>query len=211
MALYGLRRLPSFARQWFPAAARASSWWSQVEEGPPDAIFGLVEAHKKDPRPSKVSLAIGAYRDNEGKPFVLPTVQKVEKQLLEQGLDKEYAGIMGYESFRKEAAKLAFGKDDENLKNKLYVTAQAISGTGALRLAGMFLQKFYPYSKTIYLTNPSWPNHALVFRNSGLEVKSYRHYDAATCGFDAPGAYEDLKVSYSTNTVHWSSTIYPLS
>lgn len=72
-----------------------------------------------------------------------------------------------------------------------YVTAQAISGTGALRLAGMFLvshstplelqqilaqqnllllpclapqQKFYPYSKTIYLTNPSWPNHAPVFR-----------------------------------------------
>ena len=54
-----------------------SSWWSQVEEGPPDAIFGLVEAHKKDPRPSKVSLAIGAYRDHEGKPFVLPTVRKV--------------------------------------------------------------------------------------------------------------------------------------
>lgn len=45
------------------------------------------------------------------------------------------------------------------------------------------------------------------YRNSGLEVKSYRHYDAATCGFDAPGAYEDLKVSYSTNTVHWSFTI----
>ena len=45
--------------------------------GPPDAIFGLVEAHKKDPRPNRVSLAIGAYRDEEGKPFVLPTVRKV--------------------------------------------------------------------------------------------------------------------------------------
>ena len=31
-----------------------------MEPGPPDAIFGLVEAHKKDPRPEKVSLAIGA-------------------------------------------------------------------------------------------------------------------------------------------------------
>ena len=54
-----------------------SSWWSQVEEGPPDAIFGLVEAHKKDPRPNKVTLAIGAYRDDKGRPFVLPTVKKV--------------------------------------------------------------------------------------------------------------------------------------
>ena len=48
-----------------------------MEQGPPDAIFGLVEAHKKDPRPEKVSLAIGAYRDDQGKPLVLPTVKKV--------------------------------------------------------------------------------------------------------------------------------------
>ena len=115
-----------------------SSWWSQVEEGPPDAIFGLVEAHKKDPRPNKVTLAIGAYRDDKGRPFVLPTVKKVlihrwqlsskfkgfshpqvEEQLAAKELDKEYAGIMGFESFRNAAAALAFGEDDENLKNKL--------------------------------------------------------------------------------------------
>lgn len=53
------------------------SWWSGVEQGPPDAIFGLVEAHKKDPRPEKVNLAIGAYRDSDGKPLVLNTVRKV--------------------------------------------------------------------------------------------------------------------------------------
>jgi len=52
------------------------SFWSALEPGPPDAIFGLVEAHKKDPRPEKVSLAIGAYMDSEGKSFVLPTVRK---------------------------------------------------------------------------------------------------------------------------------------
>lgn len=59
------------------AAVRRSSWWSGVEQGPPDAIFGLVEAHKKDPRPNKVSVVIGAYRDGQGKPLVLPTVRKV--------------------------------------------------------------------------------------------------------------------------------------
>ena len=48
-----------------------------MEQGPPDAIFGLVEAHKKDPRPNKVSVVIGAYRDGQGKPWVLPTVRKV--------------------------------------------------------------------------------------------------------------------------------------
>ena len=57
--------------------SRSRSWWSHVEQGPPDAIFGLVEAFKKDPRPDKISLAIGAYRDANNKPFVLPTVKKV--------------------------------------------------------------------------------------------------------------------------------------
>lgn len=51
-----------------------------MEQGPPDAIFGLVEAHKKDSRPEKVNLAIGAYRDSDGKPLVLPTVRKVGMQ-----------------------------------------------------------------------------------------------------------------------------------
>lgn len=179
-------------RPWLAAAARASSCWSHVEEGPPDAIFGLVEAFNKDSRPTKVNLAIGAYRDSDGKPFVLPTVIKVEKMLLERNLDKEYAGIMGYESFRRSAAELAFSKDDDNIRNKLYVTAQSVSGTGALRVAGIFLEKFYPGSKTIYLPNPSWGNHAQVFRACRLDVQSYRYYDPSTCGFDAAGAYDDL-------------------
>ena len=57
------------------------SSWSSVETRPPDAIFGLVEAHKKDPRPNKVSLAIGAYRDKKGDPLVLPTVRKADQCL----------------------------------------------------------------------------------------------------------------------------------
>lgn len=99
-----------------PTYDACSSFWSGVETGPPDAIFGLVEAHKKDPRPNKVSLAIGAYRDDQGKPWVLPTVRKAEQRIVDKNLDKEYAGIMGYESFCKEAYKLAFGEDD-NFKN----------------------------------------------------------------------------------------------
>lgn len=70
------------------------SWWSGVEQGPPDAIFGLVEAHKKDPRPEKVSLAIGAYRDSEGKPLVLPTVRKVPFQATPLYIMKMGAGFL---------------------------------------------------------------------------------------------------------------------
>jgi len=39
--------------------------------------------------------------------------------LQEKELDKEYAGIMGYENFRKAAAKLAFGPDFFLIENGL--------------------------------------------------------------------------------------------
>jgi len=54
-----------------------SSWWSNVEMGSPDAILGITEAYKKDTNPKKINLGVGAYRDDNGKPFVLPTVKQV--------------------------------------------------------------------------------------------------------------------------------------
>lgn len=54
-----------------------SSWWSNVEMGPPDAILGVTEAYKKDNNPKKINLGVGAYRDDNGKPFLLPSVLDV--------------------------------------------------------------------------------------------------------------------------------------
>lgn len=54
-----------------------SSWWSQIEMGPPDPIFGLTERFKADTHPNKVNLGVGAYRDDETKPFILPSVRMV--------------------------------------------------------------------------------------------------------------------------------------
>lgn len=45
--------------------------------GPPDAILGITEAFKKDSSPQKINLGVGAYRDDNGKPFVLECVKKV--------------------------------------------------------------------------------------------------------------------------------------
>jgi len=52
----------------------SSSWWSHVEMGPTDAILGVTEAYKKDSNPKKISLGVGAYRDDNGEPYVLPSV-----------------------------------------------------------------------------------------------------------------------------------------
>jgi aspartate aminotransferase len=63
--------------------------------GPPDAILGVTEAYKRDTNPKKVNLGVGAYRDDQGKPFVLPSVLQAETEIVNARLDKEYAGIAG--------------------------------------------------------------------------------------------------------------------
>jgi hypothetical protein len=41
------------------------------------SIFQLTAAYSVDTFPQKVNLGVGAYRDDDGKPWVLPVVAKV--------------------------------------------------------------------------------------------------------------------------------------
>ncbi|XP_057291015.1 aspartate aminotransferase, mitochondrial-like [Hydractinia symbiolongicarpus] len=174
------------------SSVRLSSFWSHVEQGPPDAILGITEAFKRDTNPNKINLGAGAYRDDNGKPYVLPCIKAAEENLIRKQLDKEYAGIAGIAEFTKESANLAFGPDNEIVNNGLNCTVQGISGTGSLRIGAAFLEKFYPHNKTVFLPTPSWANHGPIFKHAGMEVASYRYYDKNTCGFDAAGCFEDL-------------------
>jgi len=49
--------------------------------GPPDPILGVTEAFKRDTNPKKINLGVGAYRDDKGKPFILPSVTEVRSAL----------------------------------------------------------------------------------------------------------------------------------
>jgi hypothetical protein len=48
-----------------------------VPKAAEDPLFGLMAAYKKDTSDKKVDLGIGAYRDDNAKPWVLPVVKKV--------------------------------------------------------------------------------------------------------------------------------------
>lgn len=50
--------------------------------GPPDPILGVTEAFKRDTNPKKMNLGVGAYRDDQGKPYVLSCVRKVILHIL---------------------------------------------------------------------------------------------------------------------------------
>ena len=87
-----------------------------MQLAPPDAILGTALAYKADKSADKVNLGIGAYRDDNGKPYPFNIVKKVEKLMIDQKLDKEYLPIDGNQSFVTAARKLILGADAEVIK-----------------------------------------------------------------------------------------------
>lgn len=135
---------------------------------------------------------MGAYRDDQGKPFVLSCVRKAEAIIAAKQLDKEYLPIGGLAEFSKACAQLALGPENEVLKSSRSVTVQTISGTGSLRIGANFLARFHPGPHDVYLPKPSWGNHTPIFRDAGMQLKAYRYYEPSTCGFDFKGALDDI-------------------
>lgn len=152
------------------------SFFESLEQFPEDQIFGLPKIFKADPRPKKVNLGIGAYQDSEGKPFILTTVREVELSLIEHETTKEYLPIDGNPEFIQEILKVIYGdKCPQLLEGKIFA-AQSIGGTGALRVGGEFLAQ--TISRSIYISDPTWPNHRSIFTRAGMKVDLYHYYDA---------------------------------
>jgi len=164
--------------------------WAGVPMGPPDPILGVTVAFRKDTSDKKLNLGVGAYRDDNGQPFVLDCVRQAEEKIFKQKPNHEYAAISGVPEFNTVAAKLLFGDDCAPLKAGRVATVQSLSGTGALRVLGEFLKKFTK-NDTIYLPNPTWGTHKAIFNNSGLKTESYKYYDGKG-GLDFAGFKGDI-------------------
>jgi aspartate aminotransferase len=170
--------------------------WQNVPLAPPDSIFQLTAAYKADTFKNKVNLGVGAYRDDDNKPWILPVVKKASSIVLnDETLDHEYLPILGLKDFTSAAAKLILGSDSPAIKEDRLVSAQTISGTGANHLGALFLSKFYKWNgpAKIYLSKPTWANHHAIFRNVGIEPVEYAYYDPKTIGLDFNGFIETLK------------------
>lgn len=158
---------------------------------PADPILSLTTGFKNDTDPRKVNLGVGAYRDNNGKPYVFPIVKKVEHQIVnDPTLDKEYAPIEGVAEFNLGSRQVAFGWDNPELNSGRVITAQTLSGTGALRIVADFLKKFR--NAPLYISKPTWANHVQIFQAAGLETREYTYYDPKTKGLDLAGLLKDL-------------------
>lgn len=107
-------------------------------------------------------------------------------------LDHEYLPIAGLPKFVSAAAKLILGADSPVIAEKRNSSIQTISGTGANHLGALFMAKFYPKSK-VYISNPTWANHAAIWQNVGVEVEQYPYWKASTRGLDFEGYLHTLE------------------
>lgn len=78
---------------------------------PPDAIFALTAEYLQDAHPQKVNLGQGTYRDGDGQPWVLPSVNRARETLSAQGLNHEYLPILGLQTFREATADAVLGSE----------------------------------------------------------------------------------------------------
>ncbi|KAL0106580.1 hypothetical protein PUN28_016344 [Cardiocondyla obscurior] len=165
-----------------------------VQLGPPIEVFALQRAFVDDSHDKKVNLSIGAYRTQEGKPWVLPIVKKVEKSLAaDDSQNHEYLPVLGLESFCEAATSMLLGANSPVIAEGRAFGVQTLSGTGALRVAAEFLARILHYD-TFYYSTPSWENHRLVFINGGFkDGREYTYWNAKARNIDLEGMLRDLR------------------
>ena len=142
----------------------------------PDPILGLTETFKADTRPQKVNLSVGVYVDDSGVTPIIPSVLEAERRLLDKAGSKGYLPIDGRPAFKAAIRDLVFGADHEIVTSGRSATAQTPGGTGALRVAADFLLQTGS-SRTIWLSEPTWPNHPQLFKLAGFALRTYPYLD----------------------------------
>ena len=159
-------------------AGRLFSHWAKIPLAPPDKILGLTEAFRANTASNKVDLGVGAYRTDDGKPFVLESVREAERRILSRHLDHEYAGIAGVQSFLNLSIEFVYGHNSTAIKDSRIAAIQSISGTGGCRVAAEFFSQNFGRGTKIYIPSPTWPNHINILKQAGLTHEYYPYYDA---------------------------------
>jgi len=154
----------------------------------PDPLWGLTAAFRADPRPDKVDLVVGVYRDDTGQTPVMAAVKAAEERLAATGASKAYRGLAGNTDFNAGLATLLLGNDVGRLARQH--TMQTVGGTGALRLLADFIAVASPGAR-VWVSDPGYVNHVPIMRAAGLAVNRYR-WRAEGGLLDADAMFADL-------------------
>ena len=160
----------------------------RLEPQPEDKIIQLMALFRADPRADKIDLGVGVYKDATGHTPVMRAVRAAGQAVWQAETTKTYVALAGDAAFHAAMAALVLG---DAVPAARVAAAAAPGGTGALRIAFDLIHKTAP-GATVWMSDPTWPNHPAICKDLGLKVASYRYFDEATGGVDAAGMLADL-------------------
>ena len=162
--------------------------FSNLKEQPADKILALMQLFKDDPRPTKIDLGVGVYKNAEGVTPVMRAVKAAEKQLWEQETTKSYVALAGDPDFSDAMIGLVLG---DAVARDTVSAAATPGGTGACRQAFEMVKMANPDVR-VFVSNPTWPNHLSILKHLGIPTVEYRYVDAESRGVDFEGMLADL-------------------
>jgi aspartate aminotransferase len=149
-----------------------------LSKAPGDKILALMGEYAADPRPTKIDLGVGVYKDEQGTTPIMSSVKKAEQKILSAGKTKTYLGIAGNKGYGAAVLDLALADSVDRSRVRI---AQAPGGTGSLWVLMQLINRARP-GATVWVSDPTWPNHNPIAVNSGLQVKTYPYFDPETRG-----------------------------
>ncbi|MDP3905580.1 amino acid aminotransferase [Novosphingobium sp.] len=145
---------------------------TNLAQQPADALLALIKLHNADPRADKIDLGVGVYRTDTGATPVFAAIKAAEAKLLETQDSKAYLGPEGDMGFVHALMPYVFGAANPTMDGRID-GMQTPGGTGGVRLAVGLAKK--AGAQRIWMGTPSWPNHAQIFADLGLELKTFNH------------------------------------
>ncbi len=162
-----------------------------LKEQAPDKIIELIGLYAADERADKLDLGVGVYKDAAGNTPVMRAVKAAEARLLAEQDSKKYVGLLGDLSYVDAIRDLVLG---DAVPAERVCGAQEPGGTGAIRQL-FELIRVANAGATVWISDPSWPNHEAILKALGMKIGKYRYFDAATCGVDFVGMKADLEAA----------------
>ena len=134
----------------------------------------MIALANADPRPDKIDVGVGVYRDGIGRTPILRAVKAAEKRLWETQDSKGYLGGAGDKRFAELLRPIVLG---EHAGDDRIAGLQTPGGCGALRLGFQLIAAANPQARVLVGT-PTWPNHHADRRTaSGSSSVEYPYYD----------------------------------
>ena len=154
-----------------------------------DKIMALMSLYKADERKEKIDLGVGVYKDNKGQTPIMDAVQKATRILNNTQKTKSYVGLSGNLGFIDNISQLVLA--DVVPKNQI-IGAQAPGGTGAFHQL-LLLIRSMEKDKRVWISSPSWPNHAAILNHLGIQFNNYNYFDYDTCEVNFSRMMSDLQ------------------